>query len=225
MKKILLSFLLLAFPLTAQIDNSQPCCSDPLSTCEPLQTKCSWWKTVCAYPWWRGYYITFFGGSNQKPAVHHSYEEFTVRSTYKPGYALTVALGAPIWIFRLEGEFGYRRNSFHRMKIEEYNVPLKGYFRTISGMANFYHDFRYLYLPVVPYLGIGLGYANTRAVRKQFQAATFNGNDKGFAWQVIVGLSCPVYRKVDLMVEYRLLDTHLDKDYNHTVGGGLRIWF
>ena len=175
--------------------------------------------------WWNGYYVTVFGGANLKPDVNYPYEEFSVKTSYKSGFVVTAAIGSYIAPFRIEGEFGYRRNAFDRMKIEDYKVKLEGNLRTITGMANIFYDFHCLKLPVTPYLGLGIGYGNTKMERKRYQAATFNGNDKGLAWQAIVGLSCPIHQQVDLLVEYRFLDTHLRKDYNHSVGAGLRLWF
>ena len=213
MKKTLsLLFCLLAFALSAQeCDQEWP--QEWLQECPQ---KC---------PWWNGYYITFFAGGNLKPGVHSHYEEFTVKTTYKSGYAITGSIGSRFGLFRLEGELGYLHNSLDRMKIEEWKVKQQGYLRTIIGMANLYYDFRGWYGCVTPYVGIGLGYANTKLTRKKFQSAAFDGNDKGFAWQVMAGFSAPIHRKIDFFVEYRFLDTHLHKDLDHTVGGGLRYWF
>lgn len=185
--------------------------------------------------WWNGYYISFFAGGNLKPGVRSHYEEFTVKTSYKSGYAVTGAIGSTlgpfcffgtgIGPFRLEGELGYLRNSLDRMKIEEWKVKQQGNLRTIIGMANIYYDFRGWYGLVTPYVGLGLGYGNTKMTRKKYQTASFEGNDKGLAWQVMAGLSCPVHRRIDLFVEYRFLETHLHKDLDHSVGAGLRTWF
>jgi len=183
--------------------------------------------------WWSNYYATFVGGANFKPEVPSTYEEFKVKTSYSPGYILSAAIGSRIGPFRMEGEFAARRNTLHKLKIEEFKVKLKGNLRTITGMANIYYDFDRFTWFVTPYVGIGLGYANTRMKHHRFQAAAFNGNDKGFAWQAIAGLTVPLirspcpplYRHIDLVIEYRYLDTHLRHDYNHSVGAGLRCWF
>lgn len=186
-----------------------------LLTCT-LSANCSWFT---------GYYISIFGGCSQKGVNRHKYEEFSVKTTYKPGYIVSGSIGSRYGPFRLEGEFGYSKSVLKNLKIEEWKIKLKGNLRTITGMANLYYDFNHWRIPFIPYIGIGLGYGNTKMSHDQEQAASFNGNDKGLAWQAMLGVSCPIRCNVDLFVEYRYLDTHLDKDINYTIGGGLRYWF
>ena len=74
--------------------------------------------------------------------------------------------------------------------------------QTYGVMANVFYDFnlgRNLgRLPIVPYIGVGAGYAvaelGQRADRPPStgRSVTIDGDDGNFAWQVIAGVAFPI---------------------------------
>jgi outer membrane protein OmpA-like peptidoglycan-associated protein len=122
---------------------------------------------------------------------------------------------------RAEVEGNYRQNDVDQLKVGSAKLPgIGGTARTYGAMVNALYDF-HLGLPVVPYVGAGVGYAWTdyNLVRTRSPAATFNVDDTDgqFAFQGIAGAAFPIAAVpgLALTAEYRFLGT-LSPDMNAT---------
>jgi OOP family OmpA-OmpF porin len=124
---------------------------------------------------------------------------------------------------RLEAEGNYRENNTGDLRIAGSPTPSlqAGRSRTYGAMGNVLFDFNIAGSPVVPYLGIGAGYAWTEydGVRGTVPGArlTINDTDAQFAYQGIAGLAFNLgVPGLALTAEYRFLGT-LSPELNATV--------
>jgi outer membrane protein OmpA-like peptidoglycan-associated protein len=122
---------------------------------------------------------------------------------------------------RAELEGNYRQNDVDRLKANGRQLPgIGGTARTYGAMVNALYDF-HLGLPVVPYVGAGVGYAWTdyNLVRSRGPVTNVNVDDTDgqFAFQGIVGAAFPIAAVPGLAVtaEYRFLGT-LSPELNST---------
>ena len=131
---------------------------------------------------------------------------------------------------RFEAEFGYRNNHLRKIKISDnytsFKFKLSGHVETFSGLANVYYDFPVCFC-VRPYVGAGIGYAYTKSkVSFSYISDYVKHHEDGFAWQVIAGVTYPVYNNVDLALEYRFFRCEATKEaQNHDIGLNLRYNF
>ncbi len=137
-----------------------------------------------------------------------------------------VGLGSLGWGFgnglRAEVEGNYRLNEVKRTTQAGFGrVGNSGYLRTYGVMGNVLYDFNFG-LPVIPYLGIGAGYAWSEVQNARFsRGATsyrIDDTDGRFAFQGIAGIAyslAAVLPGLALTAEYRFfgtLDPKLDVD-------------
>ncbi|WP_431284011.1 OmpA family protein [Humitalea sp. 24SJ18S-53] len=136
-----------------------------------------------------------------------------------------VALGSVGWGFgnglRVEGEVSYRRNDLDGTSgFGQSNFSgSEGHRETIGTMVNLLYDFPVNW-PVIPYIGIGAGYAWTSQVNAVSISSTGNqfnyrGVNGEFAYQGILGAAFPITAVpgLSLTAEYRYfatLDTDVD---------------
>jgi opacity protein-like surface antigen len=78
----------------------------------------------------------------------------------------------------------------------------QGQLETSSIMVNAFYDFD-LDGPFTPYVGVGIGNANSDVVYAPSNTPVLNGSDDGFAWQVIGGVSYELTDSLDLFANYR----------------------
>jgi OmpA-OmpF porin, OOP family len=170
------------------------------------------------------------------------------------GAAVVASIG---WGFgnglRAEVEGNYRDNSVENWTVNGARANGGGYLRTYGAMGNVLYDFNLPGLPVVPYLGVGAGYAWSEIKHGRFNlgASSYRVNeDEGqFAYQGIAGVGYNLGAMVPgltLTAEYRFLGTleptfditrqagpaRVDvpgsfkpSNYNHSVLLGLRYAF
>ena len=118
---------------------------------------------------------------------------------YKAGPAVAFALGYGLGNgIRLEGELGYRNSD-----VNNGNGSLGAW----TFMGNGLYDFD-LDLPIVPYLGVGLGAARLNADAVQTGAtSSINDSDTRFAYQGIAGAAYAINERLKLDLSYRYLGT------------------
>lgn len=119
---------------------------------------------------------------------------------------------------RAELEAGYRRNELEVLDYSDargtLNTGAKDAVDSFTGFANLYYDFKST-LAVQPYLGAGLGIADTgyktsfttRVAFDRIETPLFNERDTTFAWQLIAGASIPFTPRTRLAAEYRYWQT------------------
>lgn len=146
------------------------------------------------------------------------------RTSYEPGYILSGSLGYR-WCYglRTEGEYAFRRNEIQKMHFFGEGTSKHGHFRTSSVMGNLLWD-----LPLAswgcycwniqPFVGAGIGY-DYQKLRATNSRIDFDQTWNVFAWQLMVGLSYPIFCNAEATLEYRYHQggCHF---YNHSIGVG-----
>ena len=197
LRKALLAATVLALPVAAQ---AQPMSAPPVS----------------------GLYVGAGAGVN-----FHQISDAD-RGKAKFEYPGAVGLASIGWGFgnglRAEIEGNYRHNDIKRIS----NGGLSGtsgYWRNYGAMGNVLYDFN-VGLPVIPYVGVGAGYAWTDVDKARLAGPggsryRIEDTEGRFAYQGIAGLALALAPNVALTAEYRFfgtLDPKLDVDRVGTVG-------
>lgn len=132
--------------------------------------------------------------------------------------------------FRVEAELSYRHNKIKHVEATIKSsgativgrAPLEGHFSSLAVLGNVIYDVNYFEC-VTPYLGAGVGFAHTDS-RIKVDHSSIKDRDNSFAWQLIAGVSYPVYCNMDLGVEYRYLNI-TDFQNNNAVVASLKYNF
>ncbi len=171
---------------------------------------------------------------------------FTGEVTYDPGFRVGGALGYDFGSFRAEGEIAYRSNDTDEGAI--FGVccgPVDGDVSALSFMANGYYDFHMASSPLVPYLGLGVGFANVTAditAPTISSLALIDDSDIVFAYQFMAGVGYNINPTTTLTVDYRYFATSdpefpsgpafipglsdIESEYsNHSFNIGVRVAF
>lgn len=188
------------------------------------------------------FYAEIFSGANFLHGEVHD------RVHLKPGCVVSGSIGYRFCNgLRLEAEHSYRRNNFGKQR--SYYTYLNrqrfssGYFQSFSYMANLLWDIPLCnwgcsFWNIQPFIGAGFGY-ETKFNTLHFNFRNypngmpffggFKGDEtyksEGFAWQVLAGLSYPIFCNTNISIEYRLHKANFEKAYNHAVGLGLMYNF
>ncbi len=121
--------------------------------------------------------------------------------SYDTGFHLGGSVGYDFGMFRTEGEFMYRENSFDKMNDYTLNgvvlgdISLSGNANVKSYLLNGYIDFENK-SSITPYIGIGLGLAD-------IENSDADIDDKEFAYQAAAGIGYDINKKLTLDVGYR----------------------
>lgn len=126
------------------------------------------------------------------------------------GYRWGDCCGCGLNGLRTEAEFAYRANKHHHEDGGHRRV------RTTSILANVLYDIQTCYC-FTPFLGAGIGYANTSKSHEE------GHHQKGFAWQLIAGVSYPLCDCIDVDLEYHYFVPK--KSHHHTLALGARYFF
>ncbi|WP_419897378.1 OmpA family protein [Roseomonas sp. USHLN139] len=139
------------------------------------------------------------------------------QAEFDTGFAGVVSLGYGFGNgVRAEVEGNFRSNEVDKLSGYSGFGPLRsgGTARSYGAMFNAFFDFHQLGLPVVPYIGAGIGYVWTdydsvRATAANGGRISIDGSDAQFAYQGIAGLSLPISALpgLALTAEYRFLGT------------------
>jgi opacity protein-like surface antigen len=174
-----------------------------------------------------GVYLKGFGGANllHNPNWHHT------KYRTNTGYVIGGTVGLNFSPLSIEGEFSYRNNTINHLRIDAFNVDMKGTIEQWCGFGNVL-----LKLPLsqslVPYAGAGAGYRHTKpgvnfdeSSDLSFENFIKTANEWG-VYQVIGGFNLALSPSVGMQLEYRYVDgcsaTHCS---NHTIALGASILF
>jgi hypothetical protein len=124
---------------------------------------------------------------------------------------------------RVEAEVAYRYNRYSHIKVDGEKLKLKGHVHTISYMANFIGDID-LGMPVTPFVGFGLGYADSQARIRVPGFGTVKGHEDHFAYQFIGGVNYALCEKTEISLDYRYLKS-IKHCYNNSVCLGIKRFF
>ncbi len=140
-------------------------------------------------------------------------------ASFEVGFNLSGAFGLAMENWRFEGELRYQQseiNGFSRETLDESgDVSMWGL------MANAYYDFHFG-SDFVPYLGVGLGFADMSF--DHFSTLTYtydHEDDLALAWQISAGLAYMLNEVVAIDLGYRFIGTMSDLDlkgHNFTLG-------
>lgn len=158
-------------------------------------------------------------------------------SRINPGYYVGGSAGYKFCnSIRLEGEFSFQ--SYRWRPATLYYSKVKDSVNVYTYMVNVYYDFDFLNFCLKPYLGMGIGYADTQwkahkvciypsNYRPDFDAyiirKSFKEHFDGLAWQAIAGIKYPICDNLDLGLEYRYFQENGIK--NNKVGLVLSRFF
>lgn len=196
MKKHILHFFMLSLLFFMAADGqAQECCEEDLC-----------------------YYVKILGGVN--------FLENTVitenRSAYRSGYIIAGSLGY-CWDYGLsfEAEYAFRRNAINEIHFFVEGYSERGHYQASSYMANLFWD-----LPLSsyfgnfqPFIGAGIG-RDFQQMHSSNSRIVFNQKWNHFAWQVMAGITHPLYCNIESTLEYKFHQggCHF---YNHSIGVGI----
>ena len=113
---------------------------------------------------------------------------------YDNGFGVSAALGyhpdfakSSVGKGRIEAEYLYQKNDFDGGTIGGVSSPFIGDQGTSALMLNALYDFTLQGSRWAPYIGAGIGYAQTD-VSGNLAGVTVDNDDNGFAWQLLAGL-------------------------------------
>jgi len=150
---------------------------------------------------------------------------FTSEVDFDLGFRVGGALGYDFGAYRVEGEIAYRLNDTDVGTASGFGTgPVTGEVSAISFMANGYYDFLMQNSPLVPYLGLGVGFANVDAdfTAPNSPLTLIDDSAIVFAWQFMFGLGYNISSTTTLTVDYRYFVT-ADPEFSPgpAVGPGL----
>lgn len=127
------------------------------------------------------------------------------------GFRVGGALGYDFGAYRVEGEIAYRLNDTDAGTVIGLGPgPIFGEVSATSFMANGYYDFYLANSPWVPYLGLGVGFANIDAditAPTLSSLALIDDSAIVFAWQIMAGFGYNISSTTTLTADYRYFVT------------------
>jgi opacity protein-like surface antigen len=137
-------------------------------------------------------------------------QRFSGRYEPEVGFHVGGAIGTRfLHDFRAEVEYIYRENHVENIGIQGERTKGNGHVGVMTAMVNAYYDLNLLEFPVVPYVGIGIGYARFDINAKNYtltpERAKVSDSDSAFAYSFMAGGSYAVNDMIDLVLGYRYL--------------------
>ena len=131
-----------------------------------------------------------------------------VISKFDDGYGLGVALGTKLPSgFRVEGELFWQENDIDSGRLGPVQLSalggLNGDVGVWGGMLNGYYDF--LEGPLVPFIGLGVGYAQVDAKVNLGDISVIDDDDTVLAYQGILGVSYDFMPNLQGVLAYRYM--------------------
>lgn len=160
-----------------------------------------------------GWYAHVFGGyASVSDNLHVTSAGVTYTQTaYKPGYNIGGSLGLQKNALRYAGDIFYldaNLKNFTADRTPQTNIS--GYSNAIVAMANIYYDFNDIVSNLQPFLGGGLGYAQTHTQLNSTGPSGVNqysDSNNGFAYQVLLGMNLNVSKIYTINLGWRYVAT------------------
>jgi len=203
--------------------------------------------TTSAHAADKGMYFSGNLGLSLVPELDQNIVGFPTFSSLNldPGFVFGGALGYDFGAFRAEGEIAYRTNDTDDGTTVGFGTgPVDGDISAISFMANGYYDIHSANSPLVPYVGVGLGFAIIDAditAPNISPLPIVDDSANVFAYQFMAGLGYNIDPTTTLTADYRYFLTSnpefscgpalvcaadLESDYsNHSFNIGVRVMF
>lgn len=163
----------------------------------------------------RNFYVRFLSGPNflQDTTTDGNH------TTFDTGYLIAGSVGYCLPCnLRLEGEYTFRRNAIKQIDFYVEGFSNNGDFQSSSYMGNLFWDLCPCWC-IQPYVGLGAGY-DFQHMRACNSRILFAQDWDSFSWQVMAGLTYPIYCGTEISLEYRFHQgsSHF---YSHSIGIGL----
>lgn len=149
-----------------------------------------------------------------------------IRPHFHEGYIVSGALGYH-WCYglSLEAEYAFRRNTLSSLNYYEQSFRIPGHFQSSSYMANVLWDLPKYRLwscfgRLRPFLGVGIGY-DVQQIHAHQNDFSWRRDKKGFAWQLLAGISYPLACQTEIELLYKFHKGPLHRIYNHSLGIGI----
>lgn len=135
------------------------------------------------------------------------------------GFIAGAAVGYQFGPFRAELNGDYSQNNVNSLKVPGTSTSLSGNTSNTSFMVNGLYDIN-IGMPVVPYVGFGIGATDLNANNIKSGTTTLINTDRwGFAVQPIVGVSYSITPQISIAGEYRYLYGVDEQRFNSPLGG------
>jgi opacity protein-like surface antigen len=188
-----------------------------------VETPCCYEDNNCTNN--TSFYAKIFGGANFLQNTHISEN----RCKYETGYVVAGSLGYS-WRYglRVEGEYAYRNNAIKRIHFFTEGSSKHGHLDTSSYMANVFFDLPLSacgcsFWNIGAFIGAGVGY-DFHQMHARNSRIVFKQKWNHFSWQLMAGLSYPIFRNTELTLEYKFHQGG-SRFNNHAVGAGLAYKF
>lgn len=178
-----------------------------------------------------GLYTRVFGGYTYLPDNVSNTAYGFVRNTvsYEGGYNAGASFGYQSHPLRYEMEYTYlsaNTDGFDMNYIPQTGVTGSSYANLL--MANIYYDAPELVSSIVPYLGVGIGYANLHTTLNSTGPngfTSFSASDNEFAYQATAGLTYNFAENYGAHLGYRYAATNRAENFGkifqaHIVSAG-----
>lgn len=129
-------------------------------------------------------------------------------ASYDMGFGVDIAVGYSFnQNFRAEAEFGYKTADVDKIENNGVSIALdtfdiKASTSVMSYMLNGYYDFTQANLPIVPYVGLGLGFVSGK-MKYSEPGYSETKDDSTFGYQVMLGLSFPINKNFSVNAGYK----------------------
>ncbi len=166
-------------------------------------------SAVALPPFHGGPYVNISGGYNHvaKPIINTTTAPDS-RLKYKSAYALSTELGYSFRPVRFGVEYLYSRGRLRDIYIGNTLLRSTSHSSMHAGLFNAYYDAFGLSPYLIPYVGVGLGFARFNAnVGTSVSSSQVHFDNTVFAYQGILGVRYMMCRHLDLAVDYRYLRT------------------
>lgn len=147
------------------------------------------------------------------------------KANYNTGYILAGSFGYQ-WCYglRLEGEYAFRRNAIKKIHFFGQGSSTHGHLQTSSYMANVLWDLPLsswgcTFGDIQPFIGAGIGY-DFQQMSASSCRIDFHQKWNHFSWQLMTGLTYPIFCNTEMTVEYKFHQGGCQFD-NHSIGVGI----
>lgn len=171
------------------------------------------------------FYAKFFAGANflENTTINEN------KCTYQTGYIIAGSLGYfCCYGLHVEAEYAYRRNAINKIHFFGQGSSKHGHFQASSWMANLLWDLPLCswgcrFWNIRPFIGTGVG-CDLQKMYALSSRIDFHQKWTHFSWQLMTGLVFPIFRNVEMSLEYKFhqAGSHF---FNQSVGIGLTYKF
>jgi len=137
---------------------------------------------------------------------------------YETGYVFGSALGYQFGSFGFEGEIAYRKNDLDKISLMGETTSITGDASALSLLANGYYRLDLGKVPLTPYIGAGLGFAQVKINNFGVPGSgrlDWSDDDIVFSYQISAGMEYDLSKRFAVGVTYRYCGSS-DPQFNTT---------